>query len=788
LDGVLLLVNNQSNNIPTGATATVAETDQASAHLFQAASPYLQSFILNSREPFWTVDKNLTVLFCNEAFKEYVRFQYKIDIEVGLSCKVLVEHSYNPEQWINFFTKSFSGVASSEVFTAGDFVFKVESSPIKNEANEVIAVAFFSINISESKKGEESLLQMGLNLQTMIDNTNGFIWSIDKDYKIQAFNAKFVGIIKAYYGLNITKGFDVRDLLTLANNPVEWPVFYERALSGESFIDDYISNGEYFDVNASPIRNKYGEVIGAAFYSLNITRRKLAEEKLQQISLNLQTLIDNTEGSTWSIGVDYQIITANSVYIGDMKRIFGIDVVPGFDMTPVVKRPDYPKEWLLQYDKVFGGESFKEEYIFNGLNYELQAVPIVGPDGKVLGSAFHARNITARKQNERELIKAKEKAEEATQSKAQFLSNMSHELRTPLNGIIGLSNILLSEPYLPQQKEYLETLKYSSDHMLSLVDDILDFNKIEAGKVELGVNVFNLKSTLEKLMHVFINQGKEKKLQVNVMLDEQLDCMVVGDLTRLRQVLNNLLSNAVKFTLKGSVSLKVLAHQQNANQLAVDFSVKDSGIGIPSAHLERIFDSFTQADARTTRKFGGTGLGLTISKRLVQLMGGSLNVESVHGKGSEFSFSLSFEYAKMQHLNNDADSNKAINEFTGLKNRRILVAEDNAVNMLVAKSILKKWEIDITPVENGKQAVEAMGNNAFDLVLMDLEMPVMDGRVAVKHIREKGNLIPIIALTAASFSDLKTELYDHGFDDFIQKPFRLEDLYEKICQHMKVAE
>lgn len=512
------------------------------------------------------------------------------------------------------------------------------------------------------------------------------------------------------------------------------------------------------------------------FYTSLITYEN--EGKLDQSKINLQTLIDNSEGSTWSISREYRIIAANNVYKADMQKIFSIQVYPGFDMTSTIARPDYPVQWIEQYDRVFRGESFSEEYIFENQVYELNATPIFDPKGEVLGAAFFARNIHRRKQNEKELIAAKEKAEMASKAKAQFLSTMSHELRTPLNGIIGITNILLNEQGLPAQQEYFDSLKYSSDHMLRLVDDLLDFNKIEAGKLELDRRVFNLRQMLTRVSEFFKSTAQEKQLQFHTTLGSELNCKVLADPTRLKQILDNLLSNAFKFTSRGSVTLKVTAQPLPQQKKAtVLFEVTDTGIGIPQQKQASIFESFTQADARTTRRYGGTGLGLAISDRLATLMGGQLQVESIHGKGSRFWFVLHLECSEepLEEI-----QKAALSEMPVFDQLRVLVAEDNPVNTMVASNILRKWKALVSHAANGAEAVDMAGREPFDLILMDLEMPVMDGWTAVNKIREFNPSIPIMALTAASYAEMAADLQARGINDFIQKPFRPEELHRKI--------
>lgn len=388
-------------------------------------------------------------------------------------------------------------------------------------------------------------------------------------------------------------------------------------------------------------------------------------------------------------------------------------------------------------------------------------------------------DITEIKVAEFEIIKAKEKAEKAAMVKSRFLSNMSHELRTPLNGIIGTSNILLQEEYLETQRPYLDVLKYSSEHMLQLVNDILDFSKLEAGKMEMENNSFNLKHFLTKSINPFIASTHNDQVKYQLEIDEALDSNIICDEMRLNQVLNNLLSNAKKFTESGSIVLTARVEMKKSHSLVVYFSVRDTGIGIAPAKIRQIFESFTQADTETTRKYGGTGLGLAISKHIVEKMGGELKVQSEPSKGSEFYFTIEMKVNKVQKAYVDEEKLKDLINLAGL---RILIAEDNPINMIVAKRFLQKWNVTVDEAVNGQIAVDLFEKNEYDLLLIDLEMPEMDGAQAVAEIRKKNKEVPIVAFTAAVYENMYADLLQKGFTDFIPKPFRPEDLHKKILQ------
>jgi signal transduction histidine kinase len=386
-------------------------------------------------------------------------------------------------------------------------------------------------------------------------------------------------------------------------------------------------------------------------------------------------------------------------------------------------------------------------------------------------------DISEIKMTQFELMKAKQKAETASKAKSRFLSNMSHELRTPLNGIIGASNLLLQEQYLPEQVSHLEILKFSSEHMMVLINEILDFNKIESGRFELENVPVNMRAFLRKLETQFSVQAHTKGLIFLVDIDENLEAEYLTDETRLSQVLSNLLSNAIKFTHTGGITLGARKISSTSKKSMIQFMVQDTGIGIPGHKQQEIFDSFTQADTDTTRKYGGTGLGLAISKKLVNLFSGDLQLRSEDGKGSTFYFTIELEINENSKMYINDEKVKQLPVFNQL---RVLIAEDNIVNMRVARKFLTKWGIEVHEAVNGLEAVEKFRRGNFDLVLIDLEMPEMDGITALAEIRKFHPSVPAIAFTAAVYEDMRVDLIKKGFMEVVPKPFRPEDLHNKI--------
>lgn len=370
--------------------------------------------------------------------------------------------------------------------------------------------------------------------------------------------------------------------------------------------------------------------------------------------------------------------------------------------------------------------------------------------------------------------------EQKNKAKSEFLSNMSHEIRTPINGVIGIANLLKDEKLTEEQTKLVNTLLFSSNYLSSILTDILDFSKIESGNLQFDRAPFNLYTTIDSLYHLFYPKAAEKEIELKV--DEVADrtLYLSGDNVRLCQILSNLVSNAIKFTQKGSVHLQHRLTQTTDGVVILECSITDTGIGIEPGKQEKIFESFTQADAATNTQFGGTGLGLTITKKLVELQGGTITVTSHPGKGSDFSFTIPYT----KHITETSTATNASTiQSADLNGMRVLVAEDNKVNALILKKFLTKWNAQVVTVLNGAQALDRLAIFPFDIVLMDIHMPVMDGKQTIQKIRGTDTAytkIPVIALTADATAEMRADITALGFTGYATKPFIPDELYRLI--------
>jgi signal transduction histidine kinase/CheY-like chemotaxis protein len=394
------------------------------------------------------------------------------------------------------------------------------------------------------------------------------------------------------------------------------------------------------------------------------------------------------------------------------------------------------------------------------------------------------RDITKRETLKKELSIIQVKAEKASIIKEQFMENMSHEIRTPMNAIIGFTNRLNKTDLDDKQTEYVAAVKSSGENLLTIINDILDFSKIEAGMVKIEEIRFNLPSLLRSVHTMFLLQAKENNLVLECNLVKNLPEYVMGDPTRLTQILINLIGNALKFTKEGSIDITASLLEEDSDHVTIQFRITDTGIGIPADKVSEIFERFTQAKSDTNRIFGGTGLGLSIVKKLVELQKGTVSVQSINGKGSTFTINIPYHKASLIHSPSqlefiDRTSSEKRNKMN------ILVVEDNLLNQKLAGFILKEWGFSFEIAGNGKIAIEKLKNNTYDLILMDIQMPELNGYETSVIIRKNLKLtLPIIAMTAHVFPGEKEKCISFGMSDYLSKPINETELYDLITRHL----
>jgi PAS domain S-box-containing protein len=508
-----------------------------------------------------------------------------------------------------------------------------------------------------------------------------------------------------------------------------------------------------------------------------------------------RNLIEATLDPLVTIDVDGKIMDVNQAMINatekERENLIGSDFVSYFieqDSAHNAYLEIFEKGFVLNYPlTIIDGVS--TDVLLNGSIYKDE-------QGHTLGAVVVARDITVLKKIERELIEAKvfaelsteiakeerSKAENAMQAKQHFLSNMSHEIRTPLNAIIGFTKVILKTILTQKQEEYVAAIKTSGDTLIVLINDILDLAKVDEGKMVFEQEPFEMAVSISAMLHLFDTKIQEKNLTLVKLYDDRIPHMLLGDSVRLNQIILNLVSNAVKFTLSGGITVSVRLLSEDEKTVYIELSVKDTGIGIQEDKIPTIFENFQQATSGTSRLYGGTGLGLAIVKQLVEMQGGSISVKSNIENGTTFSVKLSFTKTQI----NARQDCVIVERDKEIKNIRVLVAEDIALNQLLMRTLLDDFGFEFDIAGNGKIAIEKLKNQSYDIILMDLQMPELNGFEATEYIRNKMNSkIPIIALTADVTTVDLAKCKSVGMDDYISKPVDERLLYDKIVGLVK---
>jgi len=495
---------------------------------------------------------------------------------------------------------------------------------------------------------------------------------------------------------------------------------------------------------------------------------KGSQQALAESEAKLSEILNNLSVYVYLKDLQGKYIYANSMvcqlFQTSLDRLVGQEDEDFFDPDTAARLRKIDQDVLSQGKKV----SLEEKNTVNKTGvtafYTSTKLPLRNTLGEIYALLGVSTDIT-------ELVNAKKAADAANQAKSQFLSNMSHEIRTPLNGVIGIGQLLKDTGLTREQTELVDTMNDSGLNLLDIINDILDYSKIESGKIELEHAPFNLNNLIEDIIKLLSPAAREKDLTIEYINSEKR-WSLIGDSTRIRQVITNLIGNAIKFSNKGKISVSLMIENQTKEKVTFRLSIVDKGIGISKEHLSVIFDDFSQADNTTTRKYGGSGLGLTISQKLVQLMGGKIKVNSELNKGSEFSFTLTLNRTEYHHTEK---RNESISSHRQLS--KVLLVEDDRVNQMVAKKMLIKLNCEILVAANGKEAVQLYSEDHFDLVFMDVQMPIMNGIEATRLIRENfKSTTPIIALTANVMKDDREECINAGMNDILFKPVKINDL------------
>lgn len=755
--------------------------------------------------------------------------------------KKFTNKDLTPEKWHSFsdyilkeqiLKQSYSDIYHKEYIKKDGTIIPVEMRAFLmfDENQHPVEIWAIVRDITDRKKTEDALIQSQERYLSIYNKTPAMLHSIDSSGAVVSVSDYWLDVMG--YKRHEVIGRKSTDFLTESSKiyatTVSIPQFINNGFLKDISYRFVKKNGEIMDTLLSAISetDKDGNFVRSLAVVQDITELKAVSDALLEKDRRFGQVLDLLPVGVWIIDRTGKIIYCNQA---GHKIWAGVRYVTPEHYNeykawwPATGEALKPEEWAASR-ALANGETSPEEEIdiqcFDGTRKTILnwAMPIIQSDMQIDGAVVVNKDITDRKQIEKELQQAKECAESANLSKSQFLAVMSHEIRTPMHGIIGLTDLLLTTDISNSQKDYLEHVRYSAYMLLDIINDILDISKIEAERLELESIEFNLREELQKSIFMVNHRASEKGILLTTEIAPDVPEILIGDPVRIRQVILNLIGNAVKFTEKGKVSVSVkrsdsdcrlerhknvaaiaVMHQQQEDLsrscdnkiLPITITVQDTGIGIPEDKLNTIFESFTQTDDFITRKYGGTGLGLSISRRLVEMMNGTITVESSPGKGSIFSVKLILQISDSSTLTQEscnkhhekAEDRRFPRHRPAYKGN-ILIAEDNPVNMMIIQAHLSKMGFTTIEASNGKDAVQkVVEHENIDLIFMDIHMPEMDGFEATHKIREyekDRKHTPIVALTADAFKDDRDISLSAGMDFYLSKPFKPHEVIDVI--------
>ncbi len=674
--------------------------------------------------------------------------------------------------------------------------------------NQITGTEGFIYDYTQQKVTQD-LVQKKLKMyQLMSENSSDLAFLLYPDYRMRFISDS----VKEILGFSPSELQDKPFIKTVYSK--DRGKFSEETLANVLAGEEYKKilyrsekkNGEkiWLEAIIKPFRNLNNKIRGIQVVSRDVSQTIEREKKLKKYAAEIRekTMLMTSILDTMAESVvvldkkgDYKLMNKTA------RQIYGINGqkhTPDHALHPPIfydmANNRQLEEEELPAKKALKGESFDnfETYIKNlysetGFYASMNTRPMIGPDGKIQGSITVLRDIDSSKKMQFAIEKEKEKAEYAASVKTQFLSNMSHEIRTPLNGIMALINFLMENDPRTDQQEHLKLLKFSSDHLMSLINNVLDLNKLEEGKLELEYREWSLEGHLNNLFQMYEMKARDKGIQMAIEIDKRIDHHYAYDKVRLTQIISNLINNAIKFTDAGEVSLKARCLEISEDKSVIRFEIADTGIGIEKEKIERIFERFSQADSTISAKYGGSGLGLSISKKLLALMHSDLKLKSKLGTGTVFYFDLSLERGAKNTDSIENEVNRS--SITPQQDFDILVVDDNEVNLLVAEKYLKGWGGRVDKATGGKDALKMIRQKHFDMVLLDIQMPDLDGLEVTRRIRNMKDKpfhsIPIIAISAAVLKHQKDEAMEAGVDAYVTKPFDPDDLRATISKYLK---
>ena len=678
-----------------------------------------------------------------------------------------------------------------------EFLAELSITSNVNEKNRLF-VGFLR-DITEQRKAKKELEQAHIRMETLISSLQSGILLEDKYNKVVLVNQAFCDLFTIPVAPEVLIGMDcglaVEQSKNLFIDPEAFARGIEQAEKNKVLIANDLltmTNGQILERDYIPLASE-NEQLGHLWQYRNITERQNTDQAIRESEEKYRGVLENMDLGLLELDLEGNILRANNAFCQMLG--YSLEELTGHNAA---------KKFVLEGSQNILSERLLERRMGLSSVYELQlrkksgeiiwglisGAPLKNYQGQIIGSIAIQFDLTDRKNLETELAEAKQIADRARLAERQFLTHMSHEIRTPINVVIGMTYLLEETRPNAVQKDYLNSLRFSADSLLGIIDNILDLSKIDAGEIAFEQKPFDLNYLLKSLLQTFQFKIDQKDLHILEDQDPSINNLVVGDPTRINQILTNLLGNAVKFTKKGEICLSTKLLGKSTDQYHIEFRVHDTGIGISKDKHDTIFEYFKQANVQINRKFGGTGLGLTIVKQLVEMMGGSIRVESELGLGADFIFTLSFGDSGIP-----LSAQEMLAEVTQQKGQilpkglRFLVVEDNILNQKLICKTIQSWEGSFVVANNGLEALEQTALSRFDIILMDIHMPELDGFEASLAIRmddqNPNKNAPIIALTAAAMSDDKRRAFESGMNGFLTKPISPKALQEHILQEIQ---
>ncbi len=743
----------------------------------QRNKQFTEALVANSPIAIVSLSLDNRIISCNPAFNKL--FGYTQNEVIDHDLDSLITKNNNRAEAESYTKKTLHGAtvhATAQRYRKDGSIVDVEINgvPIIVEGKQIGVLALYN-DITDRKRSEMELRHSEQRFRGIFDGVRDAIFVETLSGDILDVNERACEMFG--YDRDQLCALTVADLVPPDHFALVPDQMEEPSASNETFETVNIrANGELFPVAITSQIHAIGDEKVLLIAMRDITDRKQVQEELLEAKEHAELLNRVVPSAIFTLDCQGKITSLNDK---------AAEII-GYTADEIIGKPctTFAIEPCINYCGLFDENAPKPILESEGtirtkggklLTILKNADLLHDSQGNIIGGIETNEHQTERKQSERELLEAKAAAELAAQAKAEFLANMSHEIRTPLNAIVGMSGLLLDTPLTDEQQDFIETVRNSSDALLSIINDILDFSKIEAGKMLLEKQPFYLRECVESAVDLLAAKASEKNLDLAYVFDDQVPAAIIGDITRLRQILVNLLSNAVKFTDKGEIIVSVTSHRKKDKLNELTFSVKDTGIGIAPENLNRLFQSFSQVDASTTRKHGGTGLGLAISNQITEMMGGAMWVESEVGKGSNFQFSFPAEAA-------DITAPLFIRgNQPQLKDKRVLIVDDNATNRKLLTRQVENWGMKAYTLASGPEALKSIrSGEIFDVAILDMKMPKMDGFALAAEIRKLHDTEALPLIMSTSLGQHKEDMKDLHFAAFLPKPIKPSHLYNVL--------